>query len=86
MAKIAISLPDEILLDIANERLAIGETSSEFVRRAVETYFVVQRKLRDREEYIWGYLNDPETNAELGWVEESARNVLKQYLWDDEVK
>ena len=86
MAKIAISLPDEILQNIENERLAIGETRSEFFRRAVETYFVLQRKEKDNEEYIGGYLNDPESNAELGWVEGSAQNVLKEYPWDDEAE
>ena len=86
MAKIAISLPDAILQDIENERLAIGETRSEFIRRAVEAYFVLQRKVKDSQEYIRGYLNSPETSAELGWVEGSAQNILKEYPWDDEAK
>ena len=86
MAKIAISLPDAILQDIENERLAIGETRSEFIRRAVEAYFVLQRKVKDSQEYIRGYLNSPESGAELGWVEGSAQNILKEYPWDDEAK
>ncbi|MCH8744998.1 MAG: hypothetical protein IIB31_05035 [Chloroflexi bacterium] len=86
MAKIAISLPDAILQDIENERLAIGETRSEFIRRAVEAYFVLQRKVKDSQEYIRGYLNAPETSAELGWVEGAAQNILKEYPWDDEAK
>ena len=46
VAKIAISLPDEVLQAVEKERLASGQSRSEFFRNAVEAFL---RQRRDRE-------------------------------------
>lgn len=84
MAKIAISLPDEVLHAIEKERLASGETRSEFLRRTVELYFRNKRKKEDIDRYVRGYLEHPETAEELGWVEAASQSVLLAYPWEDE--
>ena len=86
MAKIAISLPDDILKDIEDERLAAGETRSEFFRRAVKAYFQNKRKREDIERYVRGYLKQPETEEELAWVEAASQAVLAEYPWEDEAE
>jgi metal-responsive CopG/Arc/MetJ family transcriptional regulator len=86
MAKIAISLPDDILKDIEDERLAAGETRSEFFRRAVKAYFQNKRKREDIERYVRGYLEQPETEEELAWVEAASQAVLAEYPWEDEAE
>ena len=86
MAKIAISLPDDILKDIEDERLAAGETRSEFFRRAVKAYFQNKRKREDIERYVRGYLEQPETEEELAWVEAASQAVLAEYPWEEEAE
>jgi len=78
MAKIAKSLPDEVLKDIEEERLATGETRSEFLRRVVETYFRHKREKEAVEQYIRGYQEFPEWKEESNWVE----STLKLAYWD----
>ena len=86
MAKIAISLPDELLQDVEKERLAAGETRSEFFRRAVHAYFLNKRKRVDVERYVRGYQQFPETEEELAWVEAASQGVLAEYPWEDEAE
>ena len=86
MAKIAISLPDEVLQDIEQERLATGETRSEFFRRAVKAYFQSKRKKEEIERYVRGYQQFPETEEELAWVEAASQAVLAEYPWEDEAE
>ena len=78
MAKIAISLPDDVLEHVESERMSLGETRSEFFRRAVEMYFKNQRKQKDIEQYIRGYQQYPETEEEIG----QSRAYLGM-LWGD---
>ncbi len=86
MAKIAISLPDKTLEEIEKERLAAGESRSEFFRRAVKEYFQNKRKKEDIERYIRGYQQFPETEEELAWVEAASLGVLAEYPWEDEAE
>ncbi len=86
MAKIAISLPDEVLLEIEKERRAAGLSRSEFFRRAVEAFFRQKREAAAIEEYIQGYMNHPETREELGWVETASQGVLAEYPWDEKAE
>jgi predicted transcriptional regulator len=66
MGKIAISLPDDILAAVENERHALGVTRSEIFRRAVEAFLQRQRDREAIESYVAGYRDQPETNEDLG--------------------
>ena len=85
-AKIAISLPEELLRGIETERLARGESRSDFFRRAIEAFLRQERDREAIEQYIQGYSDDPETEEELGWVEAASQRVLTDYPWHDEAK
>ena len=83
MSKIAISLPDEVLEAIEEERKAIGESRSAFFRRAVEAFL---RQQRDREldkQYVRGYRNDPEPPDEEEGVVDAGLASLAQEPWKD---
>ena len=82
-AKIAISLREDLLEDVERERRASGETRSEFFRRAVEALLRREREREAIEQYIQGYLQYPETQAELGWLETASQEVLAEYPWDE---
>ena len=59
VAKIAISLPDEMYQAVEKERLAKGESRSQFFRRAVEEHLRRAREREDVERYIRGYQQYP---------------------------
>lgn len=86
MAKIAISLPDEVFRRIERERRHRGESRSEFLRRTVETYFHQKQERQAVEQYVKGYRQHPETEQELGWVAAASQAVLAEYPWDSEAK
>jgi Arc/MetJ-type ribon-helix-helix transcriptional regulator len=69
MAKIAISLPDEVLRAVEQERLARGESRSAFFRRAVEQLLRRERERKWDEEYVRSYREFPETAEEVAWAQ-----------------
>ena len=87
MAKIAISLPDEVLDAVEKERSESGISRSEYFRRTVEEHLrrTMDEQIRrekekeDTERYIQGYLEDPESPEELAWAQGTMH-----YAFDDE--
>jgi len=86
MAKIAISLPDDVLRDVEKERQASGETRSQLFRRAIKDLLKREREREATEQYIRTYREMPETEEELAWVEAASKAVLEEYPWDDETE
>jgi metal-responsive CopG/Arc/MetJ family transcriptional regulator len=85
MAKIAISLPDEVLQAVERERLAKGESRSAFFRRAVEQMLRRQQERERDEQYVRGYLEFPETEEDL-WIGAAGFAALADDPWDTEDK
>lgn len=86
MAKIAISLPDEVLEAVEKERLGRSKvlSRSEFIKRAVQQYLQTESENSLEEQYIRGYLQQPETAAESEWLEETAAEVFANNPWKQE--
>ena len=85
-AKIAVSLPEDLLRGIDGCRAASGETRSGFIRRAVEAFFRRERERQAEEQYIRGYLRHPETAEEVAEVEAmylASLEVHAEVPWDD---
>ena len=83
MAKIAISLPDDVLQAVEKERELTGESRSEFFRRAAKALLQQkQREERDRE-YIRAYREMPETVEEFAGVRSAGLQVLAELPWDE---
>ena len=82
IAKIAISLPGELVRRVEKSRKASGETRSSFIRRAIE------RILREEEErelivrYQEGYRAHPETPEEIAAAEAAATQLLSGEPWE----
>ena len=85
-AKIAISLPEDLLEGIDRERGASGETRSQYFRRAVRALLRRDGEREAAERYVRGYVQDPETDSELAWVEAASHEVLAAYPWGEEAK
>ena len=85
MAKIAISLPGEILEAIEKERMASGISRSEYFRRTVEEHLRREKEKEDVARYIQGYLDDPETPKEFEWAMAAAHFAFDEdESWEEE--
>jgi metal-responsive CopG/Arc/MetJ family transcriptional regulator len=80
-AKIAISLPVEILSAVEKERRRSGESRSELFRRAVEILLRHQREKEMSERYIRAYERMPETREEVEAIRHAATAVLAEESW-----
>ena len=86
MAKIAISLPDEVFQRIEEERQARGESRSEFIRRAVDAFLRRQREREMDEQYVRAYTEMPETADEIADIEGVYAAGLASFAadpWED---
>jgi metal-responsive CopG/Arc/MetJ family transcriptional regulator len=81
-AKIAISLPEDVLAAIERERRGSGESRSEFFRRAVETLLRRQREQEMNELYVRAYQQMPETEEEVEAARRAASNILTEEPWE----
>ena len=86
MAKIAISLPDDVLRDVEKERQASGESRSQFFRRAATALLKQKREEEDIKQYVQAYREMPETEEEFGWLRGASQPVLAEYPWDDKAE
>ena len=84
MAKIAISLPDEVLQAVEKERLASGLSRSEFFRRAVEEHLRRTNERADVLRYIRGYQEYPETKHERAVAESTLHYAFDEESWEEE--
>ena len=84
MAKIAISLPEEIFQAVEKERPAKGESRSKFFRRAVEDYLRRAREREDVERYIRGYQKYPESKEEVALAEATLHYAFDEDSWEEE--
>ncbi len=81
-AKIAISLPEEVLVSVEQERRNSGESRSEFFRRAVEALLRRQQEQEMSEQYIRAYQQIPETEEEIEAARHAASNILAKEPWE----
>lgn len=81
-AKIAISLPKEVLAAVEQARKDNGESRSEFFRRAAETLLRRQREQEMNELYIRAYQQMPETEEEVEAARRAASNILAEEPWE----
>jgi metal-responsive CopG/Arc/MetJ family transcriptional regulator len=79
--KIAISLSEEVLATVEQERRQSGESRSQFFRRAVETLLRHQREKEMSEQYMRAYQRIPETSEEVEAARRAASNILAQEPW-----
>jgi len=79
-AKIAISLPEEVLASVERERRNRGESRSQFFRRAAEA--LLRRRQEMCEHYIRAYQQIPETKEEIEAARHAATDILGKEPWE----
>ena len=83
MAKIAISLPDDVLQAVESERKLSGESRSEFFRRAAKALIKQKQREEHEREYIRVYTEMPETDEEFAGLRSASLAVLADLPWDE---
>ena len=79
--KIAISLPDEMLATVEQERRESGESRSEFFRRAIEKLLKQEQESSAVKEYVRGYQEVPESVEEIEAAHRIGSAVLAEEPW-----
>ncbi len=80
--KVAISLPEELLEAVEQERQVLGQTRSEFFRQVAEAYLRRQRMREAVERYQAGYREQPETEEEVAAAHRAGAAILAQEPWE----
>ena len=80
-AKVAISLPEDVLEAVEAERKARGENRSQFFRRAIERFLKQERDSSAVEDYVRGYREVPESPEEVEAVHRAGIAVLAEEPW-----
>ena len=80
-AKIAISLPEEVLDAVERERVESGESRSAFFRRAVEALLRQQQEQELSEQYVRAYQKLPESAEEVEAARRAASSILAEEPW-----
>jgi len=80
-AKVAISLPEDILAAVEMERRAKGESRSEFFRKAAETRLKQERESSAITDYVRGYRQYPESAEEVEAAHRAGSAVLAAEPW-----
>ncbi len=81
IAKVAISLPEEMLTAVEKERQLKGESRSEFFRRAVEARLKQEHESSAIRDYVRGYRQYPESPEEVEAAHSAASAVLANEPW-----
>ena len=80
-AKVAISLPEDVLEAVEMERKAKGESRSQFFRRAIERFLKQERESSAVKAYVRGYQEVPESVAEVEAAHRAGSAILAEELW-----
>jgi metal-responsive CopG/Arc/MetJ family transcriptional regulator len=77
VAKISISMPDELLRQVERVRSHSRETRSDFFRRAAETVIRQEEEKEAVERYVQSYIDQPEAEEEIAWAELGKRRLAE---------
>ena len=86
MARVTISLPEEMLGEVETKRRTSGESRSEFFRRAVEELMRREREREAVEQYVRSYRRQPETAEEIAIAESTLSHAMSQNPWEADAK
>ena len=81
-AKIAISLPADMLEAIERQRKVKGENRSEFLRRAVGAALLQEKERNAIAGYVRGYRKMPETADEIENAHRAGSAILATEPWE----
>jgi metal-responsive CopG/Arc/MetJ family transcriptional regulator len=81
-AKIAISLPQDVLASVEEACRGAGQSRSSFILRAVQAYLEASEAQAEAAAYALGYERFPETPEEIAEIDRMGAAVLALEPWD----
>lgn len=81
-AKIAITLPKEILGALERYRAETGESRSALIALAIERLLEERREERLVRRYVEGYRRRPESEEEIRAAQAAAADLLAMESWE----
>ena len=81
-AKVAISLPEDVLEAVETERKVKGESRSKFFRRAIERLLKQERDSSAVKDYVRGYREIPESADEVEAAHREGSAVFAEEPWE----
>ncbi len=81
ITKITISLPEDLLKSIEEERAITGENRSVIIRRAVELFLRQKQEQQLSRTYVRAYEAHPETEREIETSRAAATAILAGEPW-----
>lgn len=81
IAKVAISLPEDMLRDVEKQRKSSGESRSRFFQRAAERLLKHEQEALAVKDYIRGYREMPETAEDIEAADRTGITALAQEPW-----
>lgn len=79
--KVSVSLPPSILEAAERERRATGESRSEIFRRALVQLLRHAREKEAVDQYMAGYVAEPETPYEIEAADHLSQSTLAGDVW-----
>jgi Arc/MetJ-type ribon-helix-helix transcriptional regulator len=79
--RFTVSVPGELLEALDEKLVRDAESRSAVVRRLVEDALRELEEQAEIERYIEGYRKQPQTEDELGWLDEAVIEQLAQDPW-----
>ena len=76
-----VQLTDKLLRRLDERAAREGRSRSALIRDAIEAYLYDEDKARIDREIVEGYERIPETEEEMRWAEESAREMIREEPW-----
>ena len=81
-AKVSVSLPARLFDAVERERRVTGESRSQLFARALGELLRQARERQAVEEYVAGYVAQPETPYETDVADASGQDALAGEPWD----
>lgn len=81
-AKVAVSLPSELIAEIDRERRASHKTRSAYFRAVLERHLREASHAALTAAYVRGYTDRPETVEEVAAADATAVDALRELDWE----
>jgi metal-responsive CopG/Arc/MetJ family transcriptional regulator len=85
-SRFTVSVPTRLLEAVDRKLVNRDETRSAVVRRLLEEAVREVDEQEDVQRWIRSYRENPQTEEELGWADEAARQLLAEVPWEDEAR
>ena len=82
VAKVAVSLPGDLIAEVDRERRATQKTRSAYFREVLERHLRESSRTALTDAYVRGYRDRPETADEIAEAEATSVEAFAEVTWE----